>query len=79
MTVLCSVLWQILEFDPETKAVSLVGSVENDNYTWHGGVRVSDGRIISLPYNAHQMVVFGENWPQLIEPSAKRNHLNGRG
>ena len=50
----------ILEFDPETKAIRLFGKLTATNFTWHGGVCISNGRIIAVPYNSAQILEIGE-------------------
>ena len=39
---------QVLEFDPNTKAIALVGSITSTNFTWHG-VRISLDILESSP------------------------------
>ena len=42
----------VLEFDPTTKAISLLGSaIGSANYSWSGGVLAQSGRIVAVPYN----------------------------
>ena len=51
----------VLEFDPTTKALSLMGqSIGSANFSWAGGARAKSGRIIAVPYNGAWVLEIGE-------------------
>eukprot|EP00966_Prymnesium_polylepis_P120671 2788278-Prymnesium_polylepis.2 len=51
---------KVLEFDPSTKAIALLGSFTATNFTWHGGTLAKDGRIIAVPYNSPWVLEIGK-------------------
>ena len=51
----------VLEFDPATKAIALLGSgIGSANYSWSGGVLAASGRIVAVPYNGAWVLEIGE-------------------
>ena len=59
---------KVLEFDPTTKAISLLGSFTANNFTWHGGALAKDGRIIAVPYNSPWVLEIGKSRPSPMLP-----------
>ena len=56
---------KVLEFDPTTKAIALLGAFTATNFTWHGGALTKDGRIIAVPYNSAWILEIGTASPHL--------------
>ena len=51
---------QVLELDPSTKSLSLLGQLPSSNFSWHGGVLTKSGKIIAVPYNSPVVLEIGE-------------------
>jgi len=52
----------VLEFDPSTKAISLLGSgIGSANFSWSGGALSKSGRIVAVPYNGAWVLEIGES------------------
>jgi hypothetical protein len=51
----------VLEFDPMTKAIALLGSTGSGNFSWSGGVVANSGRIVAVPYNGAWVLEIGES------------------
>jgi len=74
--------WQstnVLEFDPDTKAVSMLGDLNTANFSWHGGVVAKNGRIVALPYNSRDVLEIGESVCTTGPVITNEIHSDGRG
>lgn len=58
---------RVLQFDPETKAIELLGEFTTTNYSWHGGALAKDGRIIAVPYNSAWVLEIGVKMKQFMQ------------
>jgi len=51
----------VLEFDPTTKAIALLGNIGSANFSYSGGALAKSGRIVAVPYNAPVVLEIGES------------------